>query len=311
MAESEFSLIEQCFVSKAKSIHRHTIVGNGDDASVHELAEGEQLVVSTDTAVQSVHWPDDFPLDQAADRAVCAALSDLAAMGAEAAWVWVSAMAIDKPALRAMGQGVSAACKRYDVELAGGDTVHAPLNSLNITVAGILPKNTAMQRNSAKKGDKVWLCGQSGLAALGLEQWQKGDKGGEFVSSFSMIVPQLKSGNTIREMGVDCCIDVSDGVLQDAGHICAASRIGMRLELSDFPTWARLHTALGEEKAAQMILSGGEDYALLFTAASDIQGLENMACCVGSCVAGQGIEVLYENETMDVTFSGYDHFATS
>jgi len=305
----EFSLIEQCFVSKATQTHASTVVGNGDDASVHALADDEQLVLSTDTAVQGVHWPDDFPLGQAADRAVCAALSDLAAMGAEAAWAWVSVVAEDKSALQAMGQGVSAACNRYQVELAGGDTVHAPLNSLNITVGGIVPKNTAMQRNKAKIGDKVWLCGQSGLAALGLEQWQQGNNDGGFVASFAQISPQLKQGAKLREMGVRCCIDVSDGVLQDAGHVCQQSNITMRLELESFSTWLVLQEQLGKEKAARMILSGGEDYALLFTASTDMQGLESIATCIGSCVEGAGIEVFCQGEKMDVRASGYDHFA--
>jgi len=309
MSGSEFTLIEQYFVSKTSKTHASTLVGNGDDASVHDLAENEQLVVSTDMAVQGVHWPDDFPLDQAADRAVCAALSDLAAMGAEAAWAWVSVVAEDKSALQAMGQGVCAACNRYQVELAGGDTVHAPLNSLNVTVGGIVSKNTIMQRNKAKNSDKVWLCGQSGLAALGLEQWQQGNKNGAFVTSFSQIFPQLKQGTMLCEMGVRCCIDVSDGVLQDAGHVCQQSKVAMHLELETFPTWPVLQEKLGKEKAARMILSGGEDYALLFTAAADMQGLESIATCVGHCVEGVGIEVFYQGEKMDVGALGYDHFA--
>ena len=309
MSGGEFALIKQCFVSKTTTRHDDTIIANGDDASVHVLAKGEQLVVSTDTAVQGVHWPDDFPLDKAADRAVCAALSDLAAMGADAAWVWVSVVADDCHVLQVMGDGVAAALNRYDVELAGGDTVRAALNSLNITVAGTLPQNTAMQRNKAEISDKVWICGKSGLAALGLEQWQQGNKDGEFVASFTTILPKLKQGKILREMGVRCCIDVSDGVLQDAGHVCEASQLAMRLELVDFPAWSRLEALLGEEKATRMILSGGEDYALLFTAAADMQGLETIATCVGRCVEGSDIEVFYQGKKMKITASGYDHFA--
>jgi len=84
----------------------------------------------------------------------------------------------------------------------------------------------------------------------------------------------------------------------------------MHINLEAFPTWAVLQEQEGNEKAAQMILSGGEDYALLFTASADMQGLESIATCIGSCVEGASIEVFYQGEKMDVGVSGYDHFAS-
>jgi len=308
MSEGEFSLIEQCFVSKATKAHDSTIVGNGDDASVHDLAENEQLVVSTDMAVQGVHWPDDFPLDQAADRAVCAALSDLAAMGASACWAWVSVVAKDRDALAAIGQGVGNALNRYGVELAGGDTVHAPLNSLNITVAGIVDKNTAMQRDKAELADNIWILGHSGLASLGLEEWFQGHKDGDFVENFAHVEPKLKQGYLLRELGVRCCIDVSDGVLQDAGHISKASNIGMQLDVEKFPNWQLLCEKLGDKEAMQVMISGGEDYALLFTAPAHMKGLDQLAICIGECVENLGVQVHYQGKEMKFERSGYDHF---
>lgn len=310
---SEFSLIESCFVSKAKTMHAGTNVANGDDASVHALEPNQELVVSTDTAVAGVHWPHDFPLEKAADRAVCAALSDLAAMGAEACWAWVSVVAENKHALTLMGQGVADALNRYDVELSGGDTVHAPLNSLNITVAGVLEKNTSMQRKQAKTGEKVWFLGQAGFAALGLEQWLNDQKNGSFVKYFSEITPKLQQGKALRALGVRCCMDVSDGILQDAGHICEASNISMRLELSKFPNWLSLCEQIGEEKATQIVLSGGEDYGLLFTAEPDMHGLDAFAECIGECVEGRdvstSVEVYCEGEKVNIAAPGYNHFA--
>ncbi len=308
MSEGEFALIEQCFVSKAMATQTNTVVANGDDASVHDLAENEQLVVSTDTAVQGVHWPDDFPLDQAADRAVCAALSDLAAMGASGCWAWVSVVAKDRDALAAIGQGVGNALNRYDVELAGGDTVHASLNSLNITVAGIVEKNTAMQRNKAEINDHIWILGNSGLASLGLEQWFQGHEDGAFVENFAHIEPKLKQGYLLRELGVRCCIDVSDGVLQDAGHISKVSNIGMQLDVEKFPDWQLLCRKLGCEKAMQRMLSGGEDYALLFTAPAHMRGLDELATRIGECVETLGVQVYYQGEKMKFERLGYDHF---
>jgi len=310
MPSSEFTLIQQCFVSKALNTHGNTIVANGDDASVHRLDSGQELVVSTDTAVQGVHWPDDFPLDQAADRAVCAALSDLAAMGADACWAWVSVVAEDAEALKSMGQGVTAALNRYDVELAGGDTVHAPLNSLNITVSGVLDKGRSMQRSHAQAADNIWLLGNTGFSSLGLEQWLQGSKDGDFVEHFSHIEPKLKQGQHLRALGVRCCIDVSDGVFQDASHISKASNIAMQLDVGMFPGWQLLREQLGAEKAMQVMLSGGEDYGLLFTAPSGIKGLDEVATCVGVCLKGSGVHVHYQGEKIKLKKSGYDHFAS-
>ncbi|MDQ6955609.1 MAG: thiamine-phosphate kinase [Mariprofundaceae bacterium] len=309
MPASEFSLIEQCFVSKARYQHKHTMITNGDDASVHNLPSNHELVVSTDTAVQGVHWPHDFPLEKAADRAVCAALSDLAAMGAEACWAWVSVVAESTEALQSMGQGVTDALNRYEVELSGGDTVHAPLNSLNITVAGILEKGTAMQRNKANIGDKVWFLGQAGLSALGLQQWLNGQKGGEFISHFSDVIPKIQQGRALRVLGVRCCIDVSDGIFQDANHIGKDSNILMELDVEKFPNWQSLSQELGAKKAMQVMLSGGEDYGLLFTAPAHTKGLNELATWVGVCLQGSGVKAQYKGEDVQLVKSGYDHFA--
>jgi len=309
MSAGEFDLIQECFVTKATHEHGYTVVGNGDDASVHAVPDGYELVISTDTAVQGVHWPHDFPLEKAADRAVCAALSDLAAMGAEACWAWVSVVAEDAEVLQLMGQGVADALNRYDVELSGGDTVHAPLNSLNITVAGIVPKNTAMQRNKAKITDNVWLLGNTGFSSLGLEQWFQGNKDGDFVEYFSHVEPKLEQGRMLREVGVRCCIDVSDGIFQDANHISKTSHIAMLLDVEKFPNWQLLSEKLGDEKAAQVMLSGGEDYGLLFTAPADMKGLDELATCIGVCRQGSGVKVQYKGEDIQVAKSGYDHFA--
>jgi len=308
MPDSEFNLIQQCFVEKSKVMHANTQISNGDDASVHILNKNEALVVSTDTAVAGVHWPRDFPLDQAADRAVCAALSDLAAMGAKACWAWVSVVADSAESLEMMGTGVTDALNRYDVELSGGDTVQAPCQILNITVAGMLKHGTAMQRNQAEMTDKVWLIGKLGFSSLGLQQWFSGKHTGSFVPYFREIHPKLEQGEYLRKIGIRCCIDVSDGVLQDAGHIAKASNIGMELELSKFPGWKKMSDQVGVKDAQQAMLSGGEDYALLFTAPAHMTWLSPFACCIGECTEGDGVEVKLHDEAVLCTQVGYKHF---
>ena len=308
-APSEFELIRQAFVENSPPISQRTTIANGDDASVHGIDPGMELVVSVDTSIAGVHWPQDMPLHTAAERAVCAALSDLAAMGAEALWVWVAAMATSADATVEMGKGVNAALSRFGVELAGGDTTHSPVNALSITVAGQLPQGSAMRRDRAQSGDLVWLVGKLGFSEVGLRKWINGKRESSFTAYFAEVSPKLEAGKRLRELGVRCCIDVSDGFLQDAGHICEASDIGMQIRLEDFPGWERLFDKLGNSMAIECALAGGEDYALLFTTGPDMKFLEDFATCIGICTEEPGISVQLQGESIELpSVSGYDHF---
>ena len=311
MSASEFDLIHACFRKEARIFSAMTRVGNGDDASVHDVPEGQQWVVSTDTAVAGVHWPHDFPVAMAADRAVCAALSDLAAMGAKAHWAWVSVMASDESVLQDMGKGVTSALNRYDVELSGGDTVQSPLNAFTVTVSGLLPEGLAMQRNQAKVGDDVWLLGRVGFSSLGLNDWFSGVREGGFIADFQTIEPKLRQGESIRHLGVRCCMDVSDGLFQDAEHLCHASGVAMNIDLELLPEWADMVHAVGEDRATQAMLSGGEDYALLFTAPAHLSGLSSLAVKIGSCVKGNKVSVRLHGASVMPKQQGFDHFGES
>lgn len=310
MGLSEFELIARVFRRGDAPVHPLTRIGNGDDASVHVLADGMELVVSTDVSVAGVHWPPDMPVDMAADRAVCAALSDLAAMGAEGCWAWVSVMAAGGDEVMAMGKGVNAALARYGMELAGGDTVHAGCNAIAVTVGGQLPAGSAMRRDAACAGDELWLCGRVGYAALGLACWRQGERDGPFVDAFARVRPLLETGVRLRGAGVRCCIDISDGLLQDASHIASASGIALDIQLQDYPGWQELCQRVDVRTAQDFVAGGGEDYALLFTAPAELQPqFVDFATRIGVCRKGSGVHLWYEGQKLEVTGKGYDHFA--
>ncbi len=312
MGAGEFDLIQACFEGEGGSPRPGTRIGIGDDASVHRPEPGMELVVSTDSAIESIHWPTDFPLVRAADRAVCAALSDLAAMGAEAMCAWLNVMARDREAIVAMGEGATAALARHDVELAGGDTCRSPCNALSVTVAGQLPEGTAMRRDAAGEGDALWLIGKLGFHSLGLQQWLGGRKDGYFVHYLDVIKPRLSAGVRLRELGVKCCIDVSDGLLQDAGHIAAASRLALDIDLSRLPGWDLLCARASEKHAIRAVAGGGEDYALLFAAPPSLRFLEGFALKIGRCSVGSGVTLRVGERPVDaaeLSGAGYDHFA--
>jgi len=313
----EFKLIDRLFKNAGGSAKAFTRLGIGDDASIHQPEAGMELVVSTDSSVSGVHWPVDFPLDRAADRAVGSALSDLAAMGAEPVCAWLNVMAVDAGAVEELGQGATAALRRYDVELAGGDTCRSPINALSVTVAGQLPVDTAMRRDAASVDDAVWLCGRVGFHALGLQQWFDGVRDGDFIAHFESISPLLDAGMQLRRAGVSCCIDVSDGLLQDAGHVCSASGINMEIEVSSVPEWSYLSAQVGEQAALQSIAHGGEDYALLFTAPAGFDFPNTLpdelrAVQIGQCQAvnaeHSGVQLCLNGKNIDMEKRGFDHF---
>lgn len=305
----EFELIEHAFRRRAPFVHRLTRLGNGDDASIHAVPEGLELTVSTDISVQGVHWPQDFPLPDAACRAVNASLSDMAAMGATPAWIWLGVMAKTSDQADRIGEGAARVLKSVGVELAGGDTVHAAVNALAVTVGGLLPRGHGMRRDAARTGEDVWLCGSVGLASRGLRQWQAGERTGSCIAAFRDVCPLLNEGVRLREMGVACCIDVSDGLLADARHVSGASGIALHLHLADVPGFDELKAEMDEEEAMRYVLGGGEDYALLFTAApSARESLRDIARRIGDCRQGRGVHVNLHGREVYCDRSGYNHF---
>ncbi|MDX8401752.1 MAG: thiamine-phosphate kinase [Mariprofundaceae bacterium] len=305
----EFDLIEALFAAGADRRGAGLRLGIGDDASLHRLDAGMELVVSTDASLEGVHWPADFPLATAADKAVCAALSDLAAMGAQPMSVWLVAMARDRAALRGLAEGANAAIDRYALTLAGGDTVRSPLNGLAVTAAGTVPEGTAMLRSTAEPGQAVWLVGKVGFHALGLRQWLAGRRRGYFAQYLNEIRPKLDAGRRLRELGVRCCIDVSDGLVQDGVHLARASDVALEIEEERLPGWDVLVSRTDEATALEAALAGGEDYALLFTADESMRFLDGFASRIGRVREGEGQVVpLLHGRPVGEAFQGYDHF---
>ncbi|MDX8393128.1 MAG: thiamine-phosphate kinase [Mariprofundales bacterium] len=311
----EFSLLSKL---RQLALFRHplTDIANGDDASVHNIPTGMSLAVSTDAAVYGVHWPEDMALDMAARRATAAALSDLAAMGAQPTWLWSVLQAKTSQNIDALHAGVCAVARKNKVEIAGGDIVRANQISLSLTVAGIAPNASMMRRDTANIGDDIWLCGRVGFASLGLYCWQKNQREHPAISSFCNVYPLIDIGQKLRCAGVRCCIDISDGLIQDAGHIAQASAVGLDIFLDKLPDWKLLlqYCCGDQERAAKHALTGGDDYALLCTASPTIRhSIPANAILIGQCVARHGLKIIEPTMTsllnsITNNTSGYQHF---
>jgi thiamine-monophosphate kinase len=242
----EFDLIDT-FVSALP--HARAPKGPGDDAAV--LGE---LCVTTDALVEGVHFTrPPFTLADVGHKALATNLSDLAAMGAKPAW-WLCALGLPRGftarQLRELAAGMRPLARAHGLQLAGGNVSQSPVLSLTLTLAGHAKK--PLLRSGARAGDLLYVVGWLGEAAAGRTL-------PAFAPAQRRPTPLVAEGLLAARFAT-AAIDVSDGLLQDLGHVLHASRVGARLEAARLPLRREL---LRHRAALDWALRGGEDYALL------------------------------------------------
>jgi thiamine-monophosphate kinase len=274
----EFQLIET-FVDAAAASPRAPR-GPGDDAALLPRRGGETCV-TVDAVVEGVHFQRaSSRLEDVGHKALAVNLSDLAAMGARPLWALV-ALGVPRgfrlADARRLGAGFGALARATGTEVVGGNVTRAPGLSLTVTVGGEVPPGRALLRSGARPGDRVWVSGVLGDARLGLALLEKrsGREAQRLRRSPRIAraaierqrrpVPRLALGAAL--VGVaSACIDLSDGLAQDAGHLAAASRVAVHLEAGALPVSRAFVTAHpNERERVRIAASGGEDYELLFT----------------------------------------------
>lgn len=265
--------------------------------------EGEEFAISTDTMVENVHFLPDDPPETLGRKLLRCNLSDLAAMGARPHAYTLNVTVPcggkhDENWFAAFSRGLADDQKHYGVHLIGGDTtsISGPL-VLSATVFGLLRHNTALRRNTARPGDDIWVTGTIGDAALGLLvlQGKLQDPSGFLVERYRL--PRPRTGLYLHGI-VSAAMDISDGLIQDCGHIAAESGVQLVLETQAVPTSAAADT-LGQEWLMRR-LCGGDDYELLLTCAPERSEALQAACQiadipihrVGTVRAGSGTRVL-------------------
>ena len=228
----EFSLINKYFAPMSSQI--------GDDCAMLEVGPGEILATSVDTMVENTHFYRDAPPDQVAYRAVVTAVSDLAAMGAEprAMTLALTLPSANDAWLQQFSRGIHQASEDYAIELIGGDTTRGPL-TITLTVMGAVPTGQALTRAGARPGDAVFISGTLGDAAAALEvingKWKGHGEYREYLlKRFYRPTARVALGQSLRGIA-SAAIDVSDGVLADAGHICEQSHVGIRIDSASLP----------------------------------------------------------------------------
>ncbi|HEX5339892.1 MAG TPA: thiamine-phosphate kinase [Gammaproteobacteria bacterium] len=314
----EFALIRRYF-SGGGVVRDDTLLGIGDDAAVLHVPEACELVVTADNLVSGVHFPAGLDPYAVGYRALAANLSDLAAMGAEPAWVLLSLTlpTADEHWLAEFARGFFAVAARFNIALVGGNLARGPLN-VAITAHGLVPAGKALTRNGARAGDAVFVTGHPGDAAAGLKQIQSGtfDMDDACVRRFCHPEPRVAAGIALRDIA-SAMIDVSDGLLADLAHLLEADALGATLELANLPLSARLIELHGMEAARQLALTGGDDYELCFSMPEarvpELQaGLAVCGCIVtriGGMDAEPGLRLRDQHgDVRPAAATGYRHF---
>jgi len=313
----EFDLIDR--IRRRLGARADVLLGIGDDAAIVQPLPDHQLVVCTDTLVKGVHYP---PQTAAADigwKALAVNLSDLAAMAARPRWVTLALTRPDADAnwLDGFLDGFLELAVAHDVALVGGDTTSGP-ESITVTALGSVPAGQALRRDGAKAGDDLWVTGTLGDAALALQHWKEHGQIDDvsLASRLNRPTPRIAFGLALRGMA-HAAIDLSDGLLADAGHVARASSLGLELRADRLPASASL-AALPAPQRQLLQLTGGDDYELCFSAsvqdaarvqaAADATGTR--VTRIGRVVEGAGCHVLDgDGKRLQLAVPGYRHFA--
>jgi thiamine-monophosphate kinase len=310
----EFTLIERYFAPLAGEAG----LGLADDAAVFTPPQGRQLVVAVDALVAGVHFLPDDPPDTIGRKLLRVNLSDLAAMGATPlSYLLTLSAPRDTPEgwFAAFAAGLAADQAEYNIALIGGDTTSTPGPlSLTATVIGHVAPGQALRRNGAHPGDGIWVTGTIGDGALGLLalRQQLPDPDGYLADRYRLPRPRL--GLPLGGIA-SAAMDVSDGLIQDIGHICTASCLGADIDAALVPR-SRQAKRTGPTYL-ETCLTGGDDYELAL-AVPDSRAPDLQAACamhdvpvtrIGRFVTGDvAVRVTAGGVPMPIAHPGWSHF---
>ncbi|CAN5766332.1 thiamine-phosphate kinase [soil metagenome] len=322
----EFDLIERFF----KRPVERAVLGVGDDCALLQPAPGMQLAICSDMLVEGRHFLSTVDPAKLGHKSLAVNLSDLAACGARPlAFTLALSMPRADPAwLAPFSRGLLALADEARCELIGGDTTQGPLN-ICITAFGEVPPGHALLRSGARAGDDIYVSGTVGDARLALEVF----RGKASVSAalfeqcrsrMELPTARIALGMALRGIATSV-IDVSDGLLGDLGHILKASGVGAEIETaaactllaaSGHADWAA--TRLGGPQILELVLSGGDDYELVFTAPAAARDAVLAASSqssttitrIGSVQPEAGLRLLdAQGRALAHRFASFDHFA--
>ena len=315
---SEFTLIAR-YLTGLGSPRADVLRGVGDDAAIVRPPAQPMQLLALDTLVEGVHFPADCPAEWVGYRALAVNLSDMAAMGADPCWalVGLTLPTVDVAWVADFAAGLDGLARDAGVAIVGGDVTRGAL-TVSVQISGSSP-GPILRRDGAQAGDRLWVSGRPGEAAAGLNVWQGDERHAArwqgLRRAFLQPQPRLDLGRALRGVAT-AAIDVSDGLAADAGHIAAASGVGIVLAEAAVRPSARLRACLGSAQARHAYLAGGDDYELCFAAPESATAQVVAAARrvrvpvrqIGRVVEGEGVHL--NGVPLEATaYAGYQHFA--
>ena len=282
MKTGEDKLVQRVAKAVATKSSKSLALGVGDDAALLKVRPDFEIILTCDWSLEGSHFLlGKHPADSIGWKCLARAISDVAAMGGQPRCFLLSLALPDSAALKDSGRGsrwldgflsgLRRAARRFKCELAGGDTTQSSHILISVTVVGEVPAGRAIGRSGAKAGDKVFVSGTLGEAELGLRELRAGrrisPKHDSAMRKHLYPEPRLALGQWLAERKLaSSMMDISDGLSSDLLRLCAASRVGARIEATKIPLPSL--SAGGSKKpydALTLALHGGDDYELLFT----------------------------------------------
>lgn len=317
----EFNLIAKYFTRPTPQAD----LGVGDDAALMRISAGHQLAVSTDMSVVGTHFFVDAAPYDIGWKSLAVNVSDMAAMGATPKWATLALALpeVNEAWLAEFSRGFFACADAFKVDLIGGDTTRGPLN-ISITIMGEVATGKALKRDGAKVGDDIWVSGSLGNAALALAVLQNrytidihwpNNELENCLPCLHRPQPRVALGLALQAIATSC-IDISDGLMADLGHLLKASNLGAELHIEKLPVSNYSAHHLHEAMIQQCVLTGGDDYELCFTApASQRNAVEKIAkqqnlplTRIASTRMDIGLQAYLNNKEISFLTKGFDHF---
>ncbi|MDH5328050.1 MAG: thiamine-phosphate kinase [Gammaproteobacteria bacterium] len=320
---NEFQFIRN-YLKQRNTRPDDVILDIGDDCAILKVPDTKQLAVTLDTMVAGVHFPEAASAAHIGHKCLAVSLSDLAAMGAEPAWVTLALTlpCLDETWLQDFCDGFFNLARQFKVQLVGGDVTRGPL-CISTQCHGFVSPGKALRRDGAGAGDKIYVSGTIGEAALGLmlmqnrlslpqELKQQSDL---WLQRLNRPAPRVSLGMAIAEVA-SAAIDISDGLAADLQHILAQSGVGAVIHVERIPLPQCLPEVFERVGGWETIIGGGDDFELCFTVSPQhevellrvVQGLDCAIHCIGEIQQGDGLEIRENGQTIELQRAGYEHF---
>ncbi|GAD89501.1 thiamine-phosphate kinase [Vibrio halioticoli] len=317
----EFDLISKYFANQ--QLKRSDVaLSQGDDCALLQAPENTHIAVSTDSLIAGTHFLEHANPQWVGHKALASNISDLAAMGAEPAWV---SMAITLPSadetwLEGFCEGFFELANAHDLQLIGGDTTRGPLG-ITLTVQGFIPQGLALLRSGAKVGDKILVSGCLGDSHAGLEVILDPSKrerahASELERRHYCASSKVALGMMLRGKA-SSCIDISDGLVSDIQHIMQRSNVGAQIHCDKLPLSAELIEFTQDKHLAQQYaLKSGEEYELCFTLPQHLlesvrqsaQQHNVMITEIGEITDSNTLHLFDNGQALEDDVAGFDHF---